>query len=38
MKSEYIEIVQGDKVVTYKVSYDPVEMYYFYKDYKDLDC
>lgn len=37
MKSEYIEIVQGDKVVTYKVSYDPVEMYYFYKEFENQD-
>ncbi|MGN0973270.1 MAG: hypothetical protein ACI4OT_00860 [Bacilli bacterium] len=37
MKSEYIDIVQGDKVVTYKVSYDPVEMYYFYKEFENQD-
>lgn len=36
-KIEYIDIIEDNNLVTYKVSYDPVEMYYFYKEFEILD-
>lgn len=36
-KVEYIEIIKDNNLESYEVSYDPAEMYYFYKTYENLD-